>query len=295
MQQLQLEVSSNRLALVVGCTNGKTQPVTPGLRVADLAPGRGRLRQWQDRLAAAPDRHSVRGLYAGAQWAASLRLEQHAKDVGFAVDLWIVSAGLGLVPAAADAPAYAASFARGADSVAATWAGRRAWWQGLSTKGCTFSTLQYQYDQILVVLAPTYLDVVMPELSDVQRGKAAVVSSRQHPLVYNSSGLRQELGASAMTLNARAAEALIDLAGRDPLASADVRARWTRWSSEKVRRASVVRRVAADDEVLAFIRSSLERSPGSRTALLTAFRGRGRACEQSRFQRLYEHAVRSTS
>jgi hypothetical protein len=206
-----------------------------------------------------------------------------------------VSAGLGLVPATADAPAYAASFARGTDSVAVTRAARRTWWQGLNAQGCTFSALQHQYDQLLVVLAPTYLDVVMPDLFALQSGKAAVVSSRQHPLVYNSSGLRQELGASAMTLNARAAAALLDLALHDPLASADVRGRWARWSSERVRRPSAVRQAATDDEVLSFIRSSLHRSPASRSGLLAAFRGQGRACEQSRFQGLYEDAVRSTS
>ncbi len=295
MPQLQPEVVGQRLALVVSCTNSKTLPVSPGLRVADLATGCGRFQHWQERLESAQDRQPLRSLYAGAQWTASLDLEMHAKGLGFEVDLWVLSAGLGLVRSTTVAPAYAASFAPGVDAVAGTAAGRRAWWQSLSGQGWSFDALNEECDEMLVVLAPTYLDVVMPDLRELQDEKVTVVSSRRDYLVHSSTGLRPALGASAMTLNARAAAALLGLAAGDPLASDVVRARWEQWASQNVRGASVVRRVATDDEVIAFIESGLSGPHASRSALLAAFRAHGRACEQSRFQRMYEDVVRSSS
>ncbi len=297
MPQLQREVLGRRLALAVSCTNSKSLPVSPRLRVADVPAGRGRPGRWQERLESARGGLPLRNLYAGAQWTASLDLESHARALGFDVDLWVVSAGLGLVPATTVAPAYAASFSRGADAVADTPAGRRAWWRALTERGRSFDAVAATCDQMLVVLAPTYLDVVMPDLSGMRDQQAAVVSSRRDSLVYSSTGLRPALRASAMTLNARAATGLLDIAVAvgEPLVSDVVRAHWEQWSSRNVTRGSVVRRVATDDEVTAFIESSLADSHTSRSALLAVFRAGGRACEQSRFQRLYEDVMRSST
>jgi hypothetical protein len=239
---------------------------------------------------------ALRDLYAGAQWAASLQLEQHAQAAGLDTDLWVLSAGLGLVPATVSAPAYAASFTRGPDEVAQSAAGRRLWWEAAKERSHSFKSLQQQYEQVLVVLAPTYLDVVAKDLQDLLASDAAaVVTSRSGHAVYSSAGLRSALKASAMTLNARAAKMVLDLAKGDPIGSAAVRGRWYDWSSAHVASPSPSRRPASDHEVMDFIKSNLSGARTSRTALLLSLRAQGRACEQSRFQRLYEDVAGSSS
>lgn len=295
MSQLRRSGGGIRLALVVSCTGTKTVPVSPQLRVASLGHGRDRARRWQERRAAALPGPALRHLYAGPQWSASLSLEQHAVTVGYDVDLWVVSAGLGLVPASTSAPAYAASFTSGPDEVAPSRTGRRLWWKELTEHAHGFDHLQRQYEHVLVVLSPSYLSVVEEDLQPLQDAeKAAVVSSCSRNLVYSSAGLRRALGASAMTLNARAAAQLLDLAKGDLLGSATVRERWRDWAHAHAGSPTPSRRVTSDDEVLTFIQAGLRRPRASRTALLTDFRAQGMACEQSRFQRLYEAVLRSS-
>jgi hypothetical protein len=293
MAQLLDPYRGARVAVVVSCTNSKTLPVSPGLRVADLKEGSGRLQRWNERVEAAQQRRALRSLYAGVQWAASLELEKHATQLGYEVDLWVVSAGLGLMSADAAAPAYAASFAPGVDAVASTPSGLREWWECLSRRGSSFHELAAKHDQVLVVLAPTYLDVVMPDLAALRGDRLAIVSSLSDSLVYSSVGLRPALGASSMNLNARAAAALLDLAAGEPIGSAAVRARWDEWRSHNAQRSPIGRRGVDDDEVSAFIEARLAAAHASRSALLAAFRGQGTACEQTRFQRLYEEVARS--
>jgi hypothetical protein len=293
MAQLRDPHRGARVAVVVSCTNSKTLPVSPGLRVADLEEGSGRLQRWNERVEAAQHRRTLRSLYAGAQWAASLELEKHATQLGYDVDLWVISAGLGVMSADAAAPAYAASFAPGVDAVAGTPSGLREWWECLSQRGSSFRELAAEHDQVLVVLAPTYLDVVMPDLAALRGDRFAIVSSLKDSLVYSSVGLRPALGASSMNLNARAAAALLGLAAGEPIGSAAVRARWDEWRSRSAQRSLIGRRGVDDDEVSAFIEARLAAGHASRSALLAAFRGQGTACEQTRFQRLYEEVARS--
>ena len=294
MGQLRALKRDARVALIVSCTNSKTLPVSPGLRAADLEEGPERVQRWNEGVEAAQHRRALRTLYAGAQWAASLELERHATQLGYDVDLWVVSAGLGLMSADATAPAYAASFAAGVDAVASTPMGLREWWECVSRRrGSSFRDLAAEHDQVLVVLAPTYLDVVMPDLAALRGDRFAIVSSLRDSLVYSSVGLRPALGASSMNLNARAAAALLDLAAGEPIGSDTVRARWDEWTSRNARSVPAARRGVEDDEVSAFIKERLTASQASRSALLNALRAQGTACEQTRFQRLYEEVARS--
>lgn len=289
MSQLRPSVARGRLALVVSCTSTKTLPVPPQLRIATLDPHGDRFARWRERLAAVPDKAALRNLYAGPQWAASLRLERDALAAGLTPDLWVLSAGLGLRPATDLAPAYAASFASGPDEVAQSAAGRRLWWEAARTHSHAFAYLQQRYEQVLVVLAPSYFDVVSEDLQCLLTCEAAaVVTSRSGDAVYSSAGLRSALSASAMTLNARAAAMLLHLAEGDPLGSSAVRRRWNDWSGAHTASPAPGRRAATDHEVTAFIKSGYSNPRRSRTALLASFRAQGRACEQSRFQRLYE-------
>ncbi len=293
MEQLQRKGRLGSLALVVGCTNSKSLPVPPGLRVTDLEGGSERPAHWWRHVAEAEVRVPLRALYGGAQWAASLDLETRAERLGHEVDLWVMSAGLGLTAAHTTAPAYAASFSPGPDAVAMTAAERQTWWLALRDRTHSFQDLAERYDQLVVVLAPTYLEVVRGDLSRLRTQALAVVSSCRLDLVYSSNGLRRALRASAMTLNAAAAGQLLTLAGEQPIGSDDVRAQWEQWATENTRHEAIARRVAADHEVTAYIESSLAEAHASRTMLLTRFRADGRACEQSRFKRLYEDVLRS--
>ena len=292
MPQLQ-----QRLAVIVACTSGKTVAASPTLQVRSLPHGPGRLEAWTRSVASADGRTPLRRLYKGQQWQSSLALEAGARDLGHKVELWVASAGLGLRPVNSPAPAYAASFSPGDDAVAHDLEGARNWWQGLHRAWRSQTTalcdLEQQVDQVLIVLAPSYLQVLEPGLADFEPATTAIVTSKSALSgVYSSSGLRAQLGGSALSLNPRAALQLLRLAGRNLVGSTVTRDRWMTWAQDRRTQEPPDGRRLGDATVLDFIRSQLASNATSRTALLRQLRAAGMACEQRRFAGLYEAAKR---
>ncbi len=150
--------------------------------------------------------------------------------------------------------------------------------------------LRNQTDQLLLVLSPTYLDVLDDDLSPwrADHGVAVMSSgSANAPETLSSSGLRSELGGTQMTLNARAAGAYLSVIGDALIGAPESRQLWQRWADERRKSESFDRRGLSDEAVQEFIRASIEPAPVSRTRLLAQMRQAGWACEQSRFARLY--------
>jgi hypothetical protein len=294
--QLQHGAARRRLALVVSCTATKSTPPPAELLVRDLPRGPERLAHWAKRLREQPARRRLRELYAGPTWHAALHLETTAVDLGFSVDLWVTSAGLGLTSVEQAAPSYGATFAAGVDQVSSTPQGRKDWWSALHAQdmwgspNTTLAELRHQTDQLLLVLSPTYLEVLEDDLSAwrTDHGVAVMSSGRSHSSeTLSSSGLRGELGGTQMTLNTRAAGAYLRTIGDAPLGAPESRQLWQRWADERRKCESFDRRPLSDEAVQEFIRTSIQSVPVSRTRLLAQLRQSGWACEQSRFARLY--------
>jgi hypothetical protein len=290
--------SGRSLALVVSCSNSKTLPVAPSLMVRNLSRA-GDAGDWSRRLDGAPSLVPLRSLYKGAQWQSCVNLAKFAESrSGAPVDLWVISAGLGLRPSHWQAPAYSATFAAGPDCVGATLAERRAWWASLqrTSDGPKVAEVRRRYDEMLIVLSPSYLRVLAPELACMDDEGVAILSSSAggHPNEVTSEGLQAAVGGADMTLNQRAAQQYLTLAGESPLGGSDTRQRWDAWTAGRRERRDIARQPLGDGGLRDLIHRWRSEGPTSATRLLRRLREDGYACEQGRFARLYAETAGSS-
>lgn len=293
MSQLQ---RSPRLVVVASCSNSKTLPAAPTLLLRDLAGRSDRCREWSRRLCLARPRLPLRSLYKGQQWQAYLALEEAARTIrGVAVDLWVVSAGIGLHAATAEAPGYGATFSAGPDAVGTSLASKQSWWKTLRSRNDapTFTELRSRYDEMLIVLSPPYLQVVAPELVLLDDDGVAIVTSAStgHPREISSRGLPAAVGGSALTLNQRAAERFLGLNRTGSLGDLTAQARWDEWATPLRSQRTFERNRLDDASVTEFIRRRMDEAPAPASRLLRRLRDSGFACEQGRFGRIYRETV----
>jgi hypothetical protein len=314
-----------RIAIVVPCTASKHEPAGD-LRLGLVAGGEtsidGRFDRWQAAISFAGTVVDARGLYAGPRWNASLRIAEAAHGAGRKVELFVASAGLGLVPATQAVPSYSATFSRGnADSVVPAGlsasehrAAARGWWRLLTQLRWSFERLARDYERVVVVLSPDYLDAVSDDLvaaveSDASRIIVFATGSPTHPSlrpvwVRVGRHLRETTEARPVPLING-----LDATLLQSTAALIVGKRLSAWSSaaqvqrfldehadpDEVTieaRARANRRPSKDEEVRSFVRRRLGRAHESAVDLLKVWRNvEMRQCEEGRFRRLYAEVV----
>lgn len=312
----------DRLYLVVTCTKRKRRAALPTLRLREhgqRSPS-ARLSSWLKALGQAhdpADAVSADDLYAGDHWQIARSLPRLAAARGVQAQLWVCSAGYGLIPGDAAVHPYSATFSAGhPDSV---WtAGEtlssaeavRAWWSGLAgwagpAVGAPRSVQALAAldpgAAIWVIASETYLDAMRADLVAAAGTLAhaeylALVSAgtpRLHGLEQNHlqfdwrlQGSHGPLGGAAMSLNVRVARMLLE-EGWEPAASRlnQTLQRYTRSIPPRERKMG---RKVSPAEVESFIREQLAAQPAaSKTTLLRKLRDeRLWAFEEKRFGRL---------
>ncbi len=314
-----------RIAIVVPCTASKSVP--PGdLRLGTVA-GReksieGRFRHWEAAWSVAEKGVSARDLYAGPRWQASIRIAEVARAPQRDVDLFVASAGLGLLPVSRPVPSYSATFSRGnADSVVPPGfsasehrAAARRWWRLLTHRRGSLERLARDYARVVIVLSPDYLGAVSDDLvaaveSNASRIIVFATGSPTHPSlrpvwVRVGRHLRETTEARQVPLING-----LDATLLQSTASLIVGKRLSAWSSaaqvqrfldehadpDEVTieaRARANRRPSKDEEVRSFVRRRLGRAHESAVDLLKVWRNvEMRQCEEGRFRRLYAEVV----
>jgi len=313
-----------RLYIVVPCANRKRLPVPlelrlRGTRERDLTT---RVRDWCDRLEHySGDKSTAVELYGGDHWTVARALPAMAGAVGLEAELWVISAGYGLVSDTALLHAYSATFARGhRDSVADIGASGQAdahntaWWASLAEwsgpepgRPRTLEALAKRDPQagFLTLGSPNYIRAVEKDLLAASErlddpARLVVVSSRgsaggrlDRHLVTSDARIQQKLGGARVSLHARVARHLLE---QTPTCG---------WNVDRLR--STHQRILAavaevhvnqrqrmtDDELRQFIAAELMKDPkGKSTGLLRRLRESGRACEQDRFKTLFTEALK---
>lgn len=272
--------------------------------------------QWIRRLLKQmPDALPARDLYSGDHWHAVRSIIDHPPTVHRTVQVWVCSAGYGLVPVEAPVAAYSATFTPGDPESVCHEGGRTlrdvlpVWWATLARqkpddsgpKTIADIARMFPEDFLLVALPSTYLTAVQIDLENAIR---AIRSSDQLAILSvggtGSTGLlpnflsadarlRTLVGGSLNALNARLARLLISELGHKPVSLERCR-RFLSKCLESTPQLIVPNRIAASDkEIKSIIRKYLAEDPrAAPTPSLKRFRDGGMACEQKRFVALFK-------
>jgi hypothetical protein len=313
--------------LVVSCSARKSASPLDGLLARDLPETVNtvvRAKEWIRRLEQASGPLLVPSdLYRGEQWTVVSGLPTEAQQHGWAADLWVASAGYGLISTRAPLRPYAATFASGhPDSVVLQTgplrlSALRLWWQALTAwhgpeLGAPRSLRELAASRpvspMVVALGATYLAAITEDLIAARHELAhpsllTVVSVGTHRSEFLGGNLlsidtaaRELLGGSCLSLNARLARWIVATAGRHAFDASRVARLAAAALTIDNPRTNPRRAPQPDATVLRFIQQRLAGRPRPRkTTLLRAFRDTGRACEQERFHRLYARALAETA
>jgi hypothetical protein len=248
---------------------------------------------------------SAAGLYAGDHWRAALEAYELAARYSSRAELWVISAGYGLIAASTLIKPYSATFARGMpDSV---WRGPsdghrmeclHEWWDALEHDTSLLELLPMRGEGALVIAAGSdYLTVLSGALeelleSDGARNRVSIVSAgtNQLPAALPVSGaFRRYVGGTDASLNARVLALLAHDAGFHRFQRSAMAATLSRIASELPPTDRRKGRTVDDEEVIRRITEMRHRVPEiSRSLALRRLRTDGVACEHKRFQSMWD-------
>ena len=314
---------TEKINLIVTCTNGKTCEVPRDLRLGKVRARsiEERAEQWISLLSSRSTRAlPARDLYQGDHWFVSRSLEAEGRLTGLEVKTWICSAGYGLVPLEASLIPYSATFTtENPDAVRRVGAAigplalDARWWELLSRwngpapeepRSIKALARREPDTPILVVAAPRYVramatDLVAAGQSLTSPNSLCIFSAGARSLPQLASSiipvdarLQNIVGGARFSLNARAARLAIQKALDWGLSSADLRARFEHLLGTQPEILKSGRRRMTDEEVCAYIGNAIREDDGlSHTKLLRQLRTDNGACEQKRFSRLFGQVI----
>jgi hypothetical protein len=271
--------------------------------------------RWRKNLrSAATENHPANDVYMGDHWSVVRTIPDVGRTAGLRVQLWICSAGYGLIRPDTHIKAYQATFARGEDN----YIGARLpendrilqqWWDGVCGYRFTMQSdaprtiaevaAAFPHTPMLVALSADYLNAVAEDLTHVLarpyfHDHLAIVScgteqphaTWKHHLVPCDASLAASLGGALTSLNARIARHLVQSVTKTELTIHALRD--IAMSINRIPATSPSRIAQSDEKVAAFIRRGVAQFPRtSKTKLLQEFRRGGQACEQKRFGAIY--------
>lgn len=314
------------LHIVLSCTNRKRVTSDSFPRLRDVLGDDVDLRvaNWVERVCVEPKLTEAMQLYAGEYWRAGLDLATTASRY-FRTQVWVLSAGLGLISATDRVPAYGATFASNhPDSVVSAGSScppsdaRKAWWTALAAwhgpgqandvRTVTELALRDSSSAIVVCAGRHYVTAVGQDLQEafMSIGRAprlmvygsGVPELGLEPVWVSVPGrLRMRLGGSMASTGPRAAQATIEAYGPTGHLDATRARTFVRSLSDSAAPLPRLDRKRLDDQaIIDWIRSDFGAHPGAtKSRALRRFRNDDLACEQSRFGRLFDEAVGALS
>jgi hypothetical protein len=228
------------------------------------------------------------------------------------LEIWVCSAGYGLLELTSPVRPYAATFSpKHADSVAPPGSAYTAadWWQriaGWCPEGVcgprTVSDLvkRSTTDFVLVAVSGVYAAALSADLCNAAVATAggerfAVISAGARPpnlpdeyLIQADARLKLSLGGAMQSVNARIARKAVNDAALWFPNRSSLRSLVESWLTKAPPFSGFDRERLSDESIRAFILASLRRDPAlPHTRLLRALRDGGQACEQARFAALF--------
>jgi hypothetical protein len=301
-----------KIALVVACSQRKHTPPPTELRLSSINGARDRrIIEWTRRIQKAEAReHRAVDLYGGDHWRAAREAYRLALQYSSRAELWVISAGYGLITSSKLIKPYSATFAStSADSV---WRGpqdgdrhlcMQDWWLALP-HDATLSELLQGDGTIVVAAGSTYLDALAPSLAAaIQKDRmgecVSVISagSRGNGALLPVDGrYRRAVGGTDASLNARLLALLASQASAHRFRRSAMTATLVQMAPSLPAVQRRVGKMLTDEQVMRRVHAMRRRRPTcSRTQALRDLRRSGVACEQSRFASIWRLAVAAES
>ena len=302
---------ASKLRVVVTCTRRKRRRVPALLHLGNVPGARisTRFRRWTELLASpvVPTVPAI-DLYAGEHWTVA-RDFRNVVPSGHALELWVCSAGYGLISSETELLPYSATFASGDPDVvpgaAQEWWDSLCGWVGPACGPRSLGELAASEPtaRILLVLSADYLrachdDVFRAAQKVAGSGQLSIISTgTDHSrdldeyLLPGDSRLQATFGGTLKALNVRTARHLL---AEGLIDHAEMAAHLEQLLSKTAPQQHPERRRATDREIRAFIRRRVTTDPkAAHTRLLRQLRDENYACEQGRFAALFEEEKQS--
>jgi hypothetical protein len=268
---------------------------------------RQRFHWWRKAIEKRVSATTVRDCYAGDAWSQAIASEKVSPTKN---QLWVLSAGLGLLSADQTIPSYSATFVNNdLDSVASDHLEKTDWWKllvewrrELTGVGCiTDLALANPESVIIVAVSSTYLSVIK---DDLVSARVALASPDSLLVISAGTSRSPALGASLLpidarfenfvggaraTLNARMLRHIVEKYKSRRISAPQVSEYLSIVATNLVQPRSFERLSLNDKQIAAFIRKQSKLIPrSSASAFLRILRDGGSACEQKRFHRIYK-------
>jgi hypothetical protein len=311
--------------LVVTCTKKKLRAVRESLQLRSVDPTasiQAKARHWIRRLqAASGETVSPEILYGGDHWSVVRELATKYIFAHKDIRIWVCSAGYGLIPLASKIHPYSATFSSGhpdsvcVGSTAEVASAHVQWWEQMtewagpipgSPRSISALADAFPDDLLLAVMSETYLQATVPDIrkaveqSSHRPDRFAILCSGvreleglSHYLLPCDARLQHRVGGALSSLNIRLARDLVNNTTPAQWSRKKLQSLLSSWLEEQPDRVRYDREPMTDAEVLKEIRRALKADPASRpTPLLRMLRNSGRACEHSRFVRIFHATAR---
>ena len=185
-----------KVILVSTCTNSKTVSISENKKlrncssvIYDQAISAWCKSLWSDK----EDQVAARTLYGGSHWGETRKaFEKLSAQSSVSSELWILSAGCGLIPADLEVPAYSATFSSGADGIheliwQPSWSPKEKaqhWWKEINARKPpgiprTLADIGGDDDTLwLFVLSKEYMPAIEQELFElISSGQNVLIAS----------------------------------------------------------------------------------------------------------------------
>lgn len=300
--------TASALFLITNCSATKKVASGEAVRLRDWSGStRQRFRWWHHAIEGQTDVTPARDCYGGDAWTQVIAAEKTSRD---ACQLWVISAGMGLISADFPIPNYSATFsANNPDSVGSSHQERSEWWnlvcdwrREISGVGSITDLASANSNSVfLIALSSAYLALVKDDLLS-----AKLLLTSPENLIIISAGTRvmPEIGCSLLpidarfenlvggaraTLNARMLRYLLENFDLRKCGASRI-AKSLNITATKLEKSKLFDRSRLNDiEIAAFIRKQSKKAKEtSASSLLRILRDGGSACEQKRFHRIYK-------
>jgi len=258
-------------------------------------------------------------VYTGDHWSVS-------KDIlkNYANELWVLSAGYGLISAKSDIGAYDATFSTGNQNSVSNNLGlisssiqqNRIWWNELTLLNKNSLSLtelfkRFRNDLFIIAAAPTYINVVKQEIKEsissrlVNEDNLLIITSSIDSELKNFSIITKEkvrthkdIGGSVVSIHTRVARQLLKSSKKFQYSIANMKVEYLKLENQSPNIVKKPIRKLTDDEIVKIIKNLITEFSDvklSSSVVLRMFRDKGYSCEQKRFSRLYKTATRFVS